>query len=157
MGHHASARLLYGYDLHDRRGEWAFAQFEPADESNGWVSRFTMPWFVEEFGDGVADIDRLDDGMADPSEVLQERLNSQAVDGVGISDPFDGEQVALVVNPDVGTPEEGMYPVDLAALLARAESEDWDARLETAREALGITFTDPAAKPGWLLVSTYDR
>lgn len=157
MGHHASVDLVYGYRLRDDSGEWAFREYEPADESNDWTSRFTMPWFVEKYGD---DTDDIDDGMADPVEALDERLTAEGVEGVTFTTFYDGgddgEYVLAVKPADDGprtsTPEEGIYPVDLPALVALAESGDWDARLERAREALGITFTDPDARPGWFFV-----
>jgi len=155
---HPSAYLVYGLRLSDGDGEWTFREFEPATDANDYVEWFTMPWFTERFGDST----NRDAVMADPAGLLADRLRGEGVegvDGVTIAWPSTcGESTGeylLVVDPRAGGSEEGVYDVDPAALVRRADVETWDALLERARVALGVTFADPDVRPSWFLTVEY--
>ncbi|MEV8610208.1 hypothetical protein AB0383_20165 [Amycolatopsis sp. NPDC051373] len=153
MGMHASAYLMYGYDLGGAEEGW---KIEEAGEYGEWE-----PEWAEDAGDPMGSVDDVllrsvgftetdwrVDGYFDRERAAKERL------GVEVSSYGYHESASwMLTTKTIRGEDYGADAFDPAELLSLPAANGWDEKLRDALNTLGITPTQEA--PSWFFVSNY--
>lgn len=162
MGQSTNAVLAYGYDLGGDEGEWKFAEFDQD------TYEIRLPWFVDSDDTGeddeaggfieqaearlLAEVAGFVEADWQSEGYFDGKREAEALLGVEFESYCSGDCPMYVLAAHVITVHRGdSQLLDLAALANAVGVSDWDAKLDAAIKALGITPTQ--AKPGWVLVS----
>ncbi|PPS86442.1 hypothetical protein [Streptomyces sp. MH60] len=124
MGVSTDAILAYGYEL---------PEFDPEE----------LEWVEED-----------EDGYTDFHDSVEKRLRAAGVEGVSVTSHCSVDYpMYLLTTTERRSWRGSVGKVDAHEMVARPVSEGWDAKLDAAMKALGLT--SPQERPSWLLVSDW--